>query len=411
MRRPLLRALRLFSVGWLAMLPLMSAGPARANAGSAKPPPTLRIGVLIAQSGEASEYSSTAIRGVRMAVKHLNDGPLVLGRQLELLVFDGAGTTIGARMAAERAVAAGVIAIIGPPHSDGALAAAPAAQAAGIPMVTPSATHPDVTRVGDCVFRICFTDAFQAEALAAFALTDLKVRRAATLTNVRSHESMVLSRFFGERFAAGGGVIVRQLSYKPEAADFADLLGEAVADGVQMLFLPGRQESGRIVRKAMEMGIDLPIMGGAGWDRTDFFRNGGRDVARGYYAAHWRKNTGGEAYRYLIKYHPPQLVITSLALGYDAMMLLGDAIGRAGTATPDAVRGALARTVGFPGITGEITMPASGDPPKPVHIYKIENGRDLYVKTFRPKGEAHEAPPEPEAHPEPEAPPEHKDPA
>jgi branched-chain amino acid transport system substrate-binding protein len=72
------------------------------------------------------------------------------------------------------------------------------------------------------------------------------------------------------------------------------------------------------------------------------------------------------------------------ALGYDSLMILADAMKRAGTTAGPAVRDALAATKDFPGITGHITIDTGRNASKPAVIVEVKNGQYNYVETIAP---------------------------
>src|SRR6202047_5130648 len=78
-----------------------------------------------------------------------------------------------------------VVAIIGEVASSKTLEAAPIAQAAKIPLLATAATNPKVTQTGDYVFRVCFTDDFQAVVIARFVLEKLQRKNIAFMTDVK----------------------------------------------------------------------------------------------------------------------------------------------------------------------------------------------------------------------------------
>ncbi len=101
-----------------------------------------------------------------------------------------------------------VVAIIGEGASGRCLEGAPIAQAAGVPVVSPAATNPKVTEVGDQIFRVCFTDPFQGTVMATFARRSLKAKRVGLLVDVGASYSVGLADHFRQRFIADGGEIV-----------------------------------------------------------------------------------------------------------------------------------------------------------------------------------------------------------
>lgn len=136
----------------------------------------------IIKTGNAAPSNLLHLQGARFAVEELNARSGVFGTPLELLEFDNASTEIGSQRAAEQAIASGVSAIIGASWGSHSLAMAPVLQAAPIPMISPLSTHPELTGVGEYIFRVCFTDEFQGSVMAKFAFHDLHARNATDFT-------------------------------------------------------------------------------------------------------------------------------------------------------------------------------------------------------------------------------------
>src|SRR5690606_33691065 len=130
----------------------------------------------------------------------------VKGKPVHVRVYDNQGKPEESANAVTRLIAQdGVKVILGEVASTNSLAMAPKAQAAGVPMITPSSTNPKVTQVGDFIFRVCFIDPFQGFVMAKFAREDLKAATAAILEDTRSDYSVGLAGVFAERFGGFGG--------------------------------------------------------------------------------------------------------------------------------------------------------------------------------------------------------------
>ena len=147
------------------------------------------IASIFGKTGPSAHGNKGTIEGIRFAVQELNQQGGLLGKQVEILEYDNQSTPLHSKLAAEKAVKAGVIAVFGANWSSNSLAMAPVLQAAKIPMISPFSTNPDVTIVGDYIFRICFIDSFQGPVMARFAFQVLKAKTAAILINVNSRYS------------------------------------------------------------------------------------------------------------------------------------------------------------------------------------------------------------------------------
>ncbi len=368
-----------FLIGFLILVPILHAPAAMAGE-------PIRIAAIYAKSGEAAEDNLELFEAVRFAVDEVNAAGGLHGRTIKLLEYDNHSTPIQSRLAAKRAVADGVVAVIGASWSSHSLAMAPYLQKMKVPMIAPDSTHPNVTRAGDYIFRACFVDAFQGKALAEFARTELGAATAVIVQNITSDYSLGLSQIFEKNFTVKGGKVLAILNYKFQQTDFGDLLKKAKQLAPDVLFIPGHAESGYVVKQAQDMGIRAAMLGGDGWPYRQFYANGGRDLKTGYYTAHWNKHLDNEKTRqFIARYKKVYEVTDFAAISYDAAMLLFDAIRRAEAVTPGAIRDALAATNAFDGVTGRISFDENGDPVKQAVVMKITNGRPEFLMTIAPQ--------------------------
>ncbi len=162
-----------------------------APAAEATPPPVpedpsaTRIGLILPLSGAQASFGTDAIKGAQLAEAEINAAGGVLGHPIKLIVRDSqSDTEATVATVTELAEKENAVALIGEIASDRTLAAAPVAQKLGIPLITPGATHAGVTAAGDYIFRVCYTDAAQAVAMAKFARS-IDVTKAAVLYDRR----------------------------------------------------------------------------------------------------------------------------------------------------------------------------------------------------------------------------------
>ena len=350
----------------------------------------IKIAAIFAQTGIAVSNNSPHIEVIRLAVDQLNSQGGVLGRPIELLVLDNKSSPIGANLAAKKAVKLQVTAVIGGAWSSHSLQMAPVLQNAKIPMITGSATNPKVTRFGDYIFRACFIDSFQARAMAQFAYEDLNARTAAVLEIINEEFSLTLAELFASSFSTLGGKIILKGSYENDAVDFADLLKKVIASKPDIVYVPGyARDSGLLLKQAASMKINTVVLGADGWAGSLIYDFGGSSVEGNYYSAHWHHDVNFSKSVELQKMYEQKYTVKiphmNAPLTYDAMLLLADAIERAGTLERAKIRDALANTSSFQGATGTITFNDQGDPiNKPVVIMKLGREAPLYFKTVQP---------------------------
>ncbi len=358
----------------------------------AQGPEPIRIGSVFAKTGAGAEENSPNYRMVMLAAKIINAQGGLLGRPIEVVEFDTKSSPLGARQAALDAVAAKVVAVIGPSWSSQAMAMGPVLQEAGIPMIGATTTAAEVTGIGDFIFRACYTNGSQADALARFAFDDLLARRVVVVTIAGDVYSEGLSSVFSQRFTAQGGTVETQLRYLQNAMNFEEQVRAISEISPDLVFVAGyTRDSGLLLKQARGGGLEMPFLGGDGWTALEHYPY--LDPAKGdnYYVSHWHPDLDSDASRAFVRllkeeFGPDALgmIDAGNANAYDAFGLVADAIRRAGSADPAAVRAALAATEDYPGVTGSITFKDSRDPHKPLVVLRITPDTVEYVKKVVP---------------------------
>jgi len=351
----------------------------------------VKIAAIFSQTGIAAEGNAQAIEAVQMAVEDINAAGGLLGAPLELLLLDNQSTPLGSLAAARDAVAAGVAAVIGPSRSSQAIAVAKVLQQAKIPMITPDATDPQITRIGDFIFRACLPDEFQGQRLAQFARRDLKAKTAVVLVNNTEAYSIGLATVFKATFIQEGGRLLWEGNYKGNAIDFSEQLATVHKLRPDLLFIPGySRDSGLIAKQGAGMGIKACFLGGDGWDGGDIIDYGGKALEGSFYMTHWHPDVAFPSSGPFIRAFQDKIgartaIMASGPLAYDAVNLLANAIIRAGSSESDRIREALSATRHFEGVSGRIRFDANGDPlEKPACIIQIRKAQLHLYRTISP---------------------------
>lgn len=350
----------------------------------------ITIGLMLAQTGIAAEDNRPGTAAANLAVKEINRLGGLLERPLKIIEFDNQSTPIGSKQAAEMAIAHNVVAVIGPYWSSHALAAAPVLQAAGIPMITPSASNPEITRCGDFIFRVCFSDSFQGQALAQFARKQLRSRSAAILINSNEQYSMTLADFFKTHYIQNGGQIVWEGFYSGKAVDFSDILTEIKRIQPDVCFIPGySRDSGFLIKQAAGMDIHCHFIGGDGWGEQ-IVKYSGKAIEGTFFSTHWHPDIKSPvndhlASEYKGEFAEPVPNDIRIPLTYDAIHLLADAIRRSGSTERIRIRDSLARTYGFKGAAGTITFDENRDPIQKEAVFmQYIKGKWIYLSSIAP---------------------------
>ncbi|HVU34038.1 MAG TPA: ABC transporter substrate-binding protein [Opitutaceae bacterium] len=357
------------------------------SAGAVEP---IRVGHIASLTGKEAAFGVATRKGILLAVEEINAAGGVLGRPIEYRVEDIESKPGEAATATKMLVARDkVVVVLGANASSNSLEAAPVCQNAHVPMMAISSTAPAVTAMGNYIFRICFIDPFQGAVLAKFARETLHAGRLALLTSAGAPYSVGLSKVLREDFIARGGTVVADQKYAEGDKDFRAQLTTIRAAKPDVIAATGYYtEAALICLQARELGLDIPIIGGDGWEAPQLTELGGHAVEGTYYSTYFSaENTAPEVRAFVRRYRArwngetPEAVS---ALGYDAMRLVADAIRRAGTTEGPALRDAIAATRDFPGVTGRTTIDAHRNSAKPAVMLVIRHGRPEFFAAIKP---------------------------
>jgi branched-chain amino acid transport system substrate-binding protein len=273
------------------------------------------------------------------------------------------------------------------------MAAGEVAEVAGIPLMGTTGTNPLVTEGKKYVFRACFIDPFQGEAAANYAYNTLGYKKAAILTDVASDYAVGLAAFFRENFIKLGGAIVSDLKYQSGDTDFTAQLTGIIAAEPDIVFIPAYFAEGAIIMKqGFELGAKFRFMGGDAMDNPEIVTLGGEAVEGflhttfAYDPAMPEMNAEAKAFTEAWnKEHPDKAPNANSACGYDAYVLLYQAIVRGNSADPKAIRDALENLKDVPTVTGLTSFSAeSHDPTKDAGVVEIKDGKKSYIYTIKP---------------------------
>jgi branched-chain amino acid transport system substrate-binding protein len=339
------------------------------------------VGAYGSTTGGQAAFGTSERMGFELAVDQLNAKGGVLGRKVRLQFEDSASKAEDASTVVTKLVKQDrVVAVLGEVASSNSLAAAPICQQSKIPMISPASTNEKVTQVGDYIFRVCFIDPFQGEVMAKFAANTIKAKKVAIMKDTKSDYSLGLTDSFTKAFQGLGGTIAGVVDYSQGDTDFKGQLTTIKGMGVDAIFIPGYyQEVGVIVRQARELGLNVPVLGGDGWDSDPLFTVGGTALKDCYYSTHYSVDNPSPAVQSFVSAFKAKFSSNpdaNAALGYDAANVLFDAMARASSTDGAKLRDAIAATKDFAGVTGVMTINEQRNAVKPAVVLecKVENG-------------------------------------
>ena len=355
------------------------------------------IGHYASMTGSTATFGVSADEGIKLAEKEVNAaGGILGGKKVRVITEDDRSQLEEAATAVEKLVGQNrVVALLGEIASSRSIAGASVAQDRRVPMLSPGSTNPKVTEAGDYIFRACFIDPFQGEAMARFAMDELKAKRVAFLYPVNSDYGVGLRKYVSETVGKKGGQIVADQSYtENQDVDFRGQLTRIKAANPEVIFVTGYYtEAGLIAQQARELGITVPLVGGDGWDSDQTVKIGKQAVEGCYFTNHYSPDEDRPEVKkfvesYMAAYKnpdgSPKVPDAMAVLGYDSMKLLADAINRAGGTDGPKIRDALAATKSFPGASGMITIDGNRNAKKAIVVLKIEGGKFKYVTKIEP---------------------------
>ena len=373
-----------------AATPNAPAGNTQAAAPYPADSKTILLGEYGSMTGSLATFGQSTDNAIKMATEEINAKGGVLGKPVEISLEDDGSRAEQVPLAVNKLISEkNVLAILGEVASSNSLAAAPICQAAGVPMLSPTSTNPDVTKVGDYIFRACFIDPFQGSVMAKFAGGDLNAKTAAIFTDVKSDYSKGLTEFFKKEFTANGGKILSEENYRAGETDFRGQLTNIKGKKPDVIYVPGYYtEVANIAVQARSLGIDVPLLGGDGWDSPKLFEIGGKAVNGCYLSNHYSpENKDPKVVKFVTDYRKKfgETPDALAAVAYDAAYIMFDAITRSGGTDRAKLRDALAATKDFDGVTGSISMDENRNAQKPIVILKVQDGKQNFVKEIETK--------------------------
>lgn len=343
-----------------------------------KEPRVIKIGMLGPLTGGAAEYGIEARNGAQLAISQLN-GKQTLYRYELVSKDDQADSALAEKGARELVVDQQILAVIGGITSPCTLAAGDIFQGTGLLAVSPSATSPKVSELGDFIFRVCPSDTFQGKSLAEFVVQELGFHRIAIFWDLENATySGDLARAFANRAEELGAVITEKISYRAGQKEFTSYLEQLRATGPEALFIPGYYtEAALIAQQTRMIGWEIPIVGGDGLHSSDLIKIGGKAVDGVKFTSFFISTDSdpqvrefAQVYERMFGKEPGWVA----AHGCDTMNIIAQAIKKEGPSREGIQKG-LSEIEDFEGVTGLITFDENGDVVKDILKLEVREGK------------------------------------
>lgn len=359
---------------------------------SAEESNVIKIGVFEPVTGANAGGAKWEIEGIKLANKLY---PEVLGKKIELVIVDNKSDKVEAANAAARLVdKEKVAAIIGSYGSSLSMAGGETFKNAKVPAVAASATNPMVTVGNDFYSRVCFIDPFQGTVMANYAFNQLKAKKVAIVQEVSNDYAVGLAKFFTDDFKKLTGddkSILTVANYNTGDTDFTAQLTNIKGLNPDVIFAPGNfTESAALIKQARQLGITAPIIGGDTWETQEFVDIGGKEVEGAIFSTFFdaAKPATKETEKFLQafkKEFPDKEPAGVSALGYDAYLLIIEAIKRANSTDPEKIKEEINKTKEFMGAAGVVNFDENRNAIKSAVIKQVKGGKFVYLDTVEPK--------------------------
>jgi branched-chain amino acid transport system substrate-binding protein len=353
------------------------SGPSGSGAGPGAADKEWKVGVYLGLSGPDAQFGIQTREGIELFVDEVNAAGGVKGKPIKLLVEDDKGNPTEANNKVLQLIDRDkVIAILGEVASSRSKPGGIVANSKKIPMITPSSTNADVTKVGPFVFRVCFIDDFQGQAGARFVTGTLSKKKVAMLYATDDLYSSGLASEFEKELKKQGGEVVLKKGFLKTETNFTTYINEIKDSKPDIIYAPVYYDvMAPIAKQAKAAGVPGEMfLGGDGWDGM-----AAEDLANlegAYFTNHYAPDVpwpNAQAFRkrYTERFkHDPTGMA---AMGFDAAGVLVDALKRSKDDTAQGLRDAIADTKNFAGATGNISINAERNAEKDVVIVQIKD--------------------------------------
>ena len=381
----------------VAMSTLMMAGALAGCGGGAKQEAAneIKLGGNFELTGGVANYGKQAVNGIQLAIKEANASGGVLGKQIKLVLADNKSEAAEATNALTKLITQDkVVAVFGPATSSNTIATVQVSQDNKIPIITPTGTSEKITvdngKTRPYAFRSCFIDPLQGTIMANFASNTLKVKTAVMYIDNSSDYSKGLAKSFETVFTQNGGTVLGQEAFLQKDQDFKSTLTKIKALNPDVVFIPAYyEEVGKILKQAREMGMNMPFLGTDGWDDAKVVEiAGAASLNNTYFSSHFSsQDTDPNVVKFIAAYKKEYNQEPSVfsALGYDAGLLMIDAIKRANSTDPQKIRDAIEQTKNLQLSTGIVTIDANHNPIKSAVVIEMKDGKQVFKEKITPK--------------------------
>ena len=362
-----------FVVGVAAVV-AAAAGPAAAQT-------SVKIGAALSMTGPAAVYGATQKAGIQAGVDEVNRKGGLKDLKLEAVIEDDASTKEQGIAVFQRFINRDkVSAILGPTLSNTATAADPLAQAAKVPVLAISNTAPKgITDIGDYIWRVSLTEGQVIPGVVKKLQTKLGFKTAALLYG--NDDAFTQAGYTVMKSALDGlgiKIVGTQTFAKPDR-DYNAQLTALKAQNPEILLVSALAENASgIVSQARQLGFNVPIMGGNGFNSPAFIKNAGPAAEGVYVGTAWNRVSNDPANREFLAIMKERNVDPDqfAAQAYTGVLVVAEAIRQSGMkGDRESIKAGFAKVKDLPTPLGKFSFLPSRDGDHEPAVQQVKDGR------------------------------------
>ncbi len=343
---------------------------------------TIKIGMIYPVTGGAAAFGIPAKQGVELAVKEINEKGGINGKQIELIFQDSECDPLKGVNAISKLIHVDRVKyIIGDVCSTVVVPIAPIAEENNVLLIA-QGSSPDITLLGDYIFRNWPSDIAQASVMAKY-IKKIGIKKIVVI-NVNNAYGNGLGDSFIKEFKELRGEILLTSKFQPDASDFRTILTKIKDSDAEAVYIVSQAgEVASFSKQMLELDIDLPIYGG-----DDLNAKNSIDSAEGTlegavcalpYIDENSQSVKQFSQRFEVNFgEEPSFLLVSV-ISYDAVGLFAEAMDNIDYNNVDLVKDNLYRIEKYPGVSGSTTIDENGDVIKPYGIYRIVDGETKLI--------------------------------
>jgi branched-chain amino acid transport system substrate-binding protein len=349
-------------------------------AGSTGASAQIKIGFHAPQSGPAAADGKSSTVGAEIARDWINEQGGVLGQKIELVIYDDQNKPDQAVPIANKLIGQDkVVAAVSGSYSAPTRAAAAVFQTAGIPYFSAYGVHPDITSGGDFAFRGVTLGPPQGKGAAKF-IADKFGKVKVTMLTMNNDFGQSIADGFKEAAPKDGLTITKEYTFGLGERQFGPIIASVKNDNPDVIYAIGYYfVGGPLVAQLRAAGLKQPIVAAQAFDSMKLMEIA-KDAADGVFVVGGMdrlRKTPPDLQKFEAEFKKRAGYDTEAVAAncYSAVMLMADAIKRAGSTDPKKIRDALAATKNFPMLTGTLGyFNAVGEMYMPLEVTVVKDG-------------------------------------